>query len=198
MKAAATDQQQQQGKTQQEARETQAARAASGESARPTRTRVFLEVAVILAASPCAALIIHGHFKCAATGPLLLLCRKIKPKGPRLPGAGGREEREVLGRLELELLDDEVPRTAANFRTLCEGRERGLCYRNNIFHRIIPGFMAQAGDITQQDGSGGMSIYGETFDDEVNPEERLAVLPTKGQYEMGDLGWEGGGWGADG
>uniref|UniRef100_A0A7S2SRD0 Peptidyl-prolyl cis-trans isomerase n=1 Tax=Rhizochromulina marina TaxID=1034831 RepID=A0A7S2SRD0_9STRA len=71
-----------------------------------------------------------------------------------------------VGRLKIELFNDLVPRTAENFRSLCSGDHRGLWYRDNIFHRIIPGFMAQGGDITREDGSGGRSIYGETFEDE--------------------------------
>eukprot|EP00419_Tripos_fusus_P068775 CAMPEP_0172893152 /NCGR_PEP_ID=MMETSP1075-20121228/147810_1 /TAXON_ID=2916 /ORGANISM="Ceratium fusus, Strain PA161109" /LENGTH=295 /DNA_ID=CAMNT_0013747961 /DNA_START=51 /DNA_END=935 /DNA_ORIENTATION=- len=74
---------------------------------------------------------------------------------------------EASGRLEFELFADVVPRTAENFRCLCTG-ERGkrLYFRGSPFHRIVPGFMAQGGDITDGDGSGGSSIYGKTFDDE--------------------------------
>eukprot|EP00808_Paulinella_micropora_P005663 g30670.t1 len=71
------------------------------------------------------------------------------------------------GRLEFELRADVVPRTADNFRALCTGEKGGhLWYEGNFFHRIIPGFMAQAGDITDGDGTGGLSIYGESFADE--------------------------------
>eukprot|EP01138_Halocafeteria_seosinensis_P000905 gb/GECG01000928.1/.p1 GENE.gb/GECG01000928.1/~~gb/GECG01000928.1/.p1 ORF type:complete len:481 (+),score=87.17 gb/GECG01000928.1/:1-1443(+) len=70
-------------------------------------------------------------------------------------------------RISFRLFSDTVPRTAENFRSLCAGdNEEGLTFKNCPFHRIIPGFMAQGGDITNQDGTGGKSIYGDQFDDE--------------------------------
>ena len=41
-----------------------------------------------------------------------------------------------------------------------------LSFKNSLFHRIIPGFMAQGGDFTMGNGRGGESIYGEKFADE--------------------------------
>jgi cyclophilin family peptidyl-prolyl cis-trans isomerase len=64
------------------------------------------------------------------------------------------------GAIELELFDDDAPKTVANFTKLAAER----FYDGVIFHRVIPDFMIQSGDPTGT-GTGGP---GYQFEDEIN------------------------------
>ena len=66
------------------------------------------------------------------------------------------------GDVTIELDADVAPKTVTNFVALAKsGYYNGL-----TFHRVIPGFMIQGGD-PNGNGTGGSSIYGDTFEDEI-------------------------------
>lgn len=84
---------------------------------------------------------------------------------------GGKPLKE---RIVMELFADVTPKTCENFRQLClgnggktvEGTGVPMTYKGCSFHRVIAGFMIQGGDFTNHNGTGGVSIYGEKFEDE--------------------------------
>jgi cyclophilin family peptidyl-prolyl cis-trans isomerase len=64
------------------------------------------------------------------------------------------------GAIEVELFDDDAPKTVENFLKLA----RDGFYDGVVFHRVIPDFMIQGGDPTGT----GMGGPGYTFEDEFN------------------------------
>lgn len=67
------------------------------------------------------------------------------------------------GDIELELNADAAPMTVTNFVELAK---QGY-YNNLTFHRVIKDFMIQGGDPVGN-GTGGESVFGPTFKDEIN------------------------------
>lgn len=90
---------------------------------------------------------------------------------------------EPLGRVELQLFDDECPRTAKNFRTICSG-EKGkgkggvkMWYQGSPIHRCVQGAFIQGGDFIKGTGAYGESIYGGDFKDEPKGLKRAFDVP---------------------
>mmetsp|Transcript_28676 Transcript_28676/g.93683 ORF Transcript_28676/g.93683 Transcript_28676/m.93683 type:complete len:630 (-) Transcript_28676:62-1951(-) len=72
-----------------------------------------------------------------------------------------------LGDVHFKLYVDECPKTCENFTVHC----RDGYYDGLIFHRVIKSFMLQTGD-PLGDGTGGQSIWGGEFEDEIRRELR--------------------------
>src|SRR6516225_9110166 len=80
-----------------------------------------------------------------------------------------------LGKITAQLYEKEAPGTVANFVALARGTKsyknkagamvKGPYFSNLIFHRVIPGFMIQTGDIAGT----GSSDCGFTIKDEIVP-----------------------------
>lgn len=83
--------------------------------------------------------------------------------GPTLDLPRGAIIHTNRGDIWIKLFPDECPRTIENFTT----HAKNGYYDNIIFHRVIKGFMLQTGD-PMGDGTGGESIWGGEFEDEIN------------------------------
>jgi cyclophilin family peptidyl-prolyl cis-trans isomerase len=83
-----------------------------------------------------------------------------------------------LGTIEAELYSADAPKTVENFVGLAGEKY----FDGVVFHRVVPGFVIQGGDPTGT-GTGGESIWGKEFADELNP----ATTSYKAGYVKGVL-----------
>jgi cyclophilin family peptidyl-prolyl cis-trans isomerase len=82
------------------------------------------------------------------------------------------------GDITIELDADLASKTVTNFVTLAKNGY----YDNITFHRVIPGFMIQGGD-PSGNGTGGKSIFGEMFEDEIDVKNAVYT----GGYKAGTI-----------
>lgn len=89
--------------------------------------------------------------------------------GPRsrIAGVTGAVLHTTMGDVRLDLFAKDCPRTVENF--VVHSREG--YYAGTVLHRVIKGFMLQGGD-PRGDGTGGESIWGGKFEDEIRPHLR--------------------------
>lgn len=73
-----------------------------------------------------------------------------------------------FGNIEIEFFREDAPKTVENF---VEHTKKNY-YNGVLFHRVVPGFVIQGGDPTGT-GRGGESIYGPSFEDEINASSEL-------------------------
>ncbi|KAK0192402.1 cyclophilin-like domain-containing protein [Armillaria mellea] len=124
---------------------------------------------------------------------------------PPTPEELSEEQQDILrdlplpllaGRLRFEL--DPSPglaKTRQNFHLAVHPGEKGFCknapnkklhYAGCPIHRVVvQGFVAQGGDVTRGDGSGGESIYGPKF---VCEKAGLQTTPSRGSLAMANSG----------
>jgi peptidylprolyl isomerase domain and WD repeat-containing protein 1 len=100
--------------------------------------------------------------------------RDVQNEKPRTIGGKKQEERKIqtgtsavlhtsMGDIHLRLFPDKAPKAVENFVT----HARNGYYNSTIFHRVIRKFMIQGGD-PLGDGTGGESIWGKEFEDEIS------------------------------
>jgi peptidylprolyl isomerase domain and WD repeat-containing protein 1 len=100
--------------------------------------------------------------------------RDIQNEKPRTVGGQKKAEKKAqtgtsavlhtnYGDIYLRLFPEKAPKTVENFVT----HSRNGYYNNTIFHRVIRKFMIQGGD-PLGDGTGGESIWGKEFEDEIS------------------------------
>lgn len=71
----------------------------------------------------------------------------------------------VVGKMVAMLYSDYVPMTVKNFLAFCNPKAN-LTYKGNFFYFIFQNYYCQTGDVVENKGYGGTSIYGPYFGNE--------------------------------
>jgi len=76
---------------------------------------------------------------------------------------------DFRGKFTVALFGETAPMTVLNFATLVSGHKakgQKLSYKGSHIHRVVKDFVVQMGDVLNGDGSGSISVYGKSFNDE--------------------------------
>lgn len=95
--------------------------------------------------------------------PTVTVANLLYPQSEWVTNATQAAILTAKGTIVIQLYGQDAPKTVANFATLAK---KGY-YDNLTFHRVEANFVVQGGD-PNGNGSGGRSIYGDTFPDELN------------------------------
>ena len=123
------------------------------------RTQILLLAGAFLVASVAPNVMSQESKEKKTKEPLKSEQAKKPPAGKKPP-----MKETPLGVIEIELYPTDAPKTVENFLKLTEKKY----FNGIIFHRISKGFVIQGGD-PSGNGTGGKSIWGKEFADELNP-----------------------------
>lgn len=74
---------------------------------------------------------------------------------------------QPIGTIVIGLFGDAAPWTVRNLVAFASRGYNGYGYRGTTFHKVVPNFIIQGGDVIFNNGLGEISTYGTTFQDEI-------------------------------
>src|SRR5579872_6409181 len=151
----------------------------SGPSGGPSRTILFAVIAVV------AIIVIAGGYYVYSSAqhttssiPTSSTSTSVSATGTSSNGLVYAKLDTSQGTFEIELFQNDTPKTVANFVSLAQS---GF-YNNLVWHRIVKGFVIQSGDPTTKNGQGTPCNWGSGTSNTVIPFENDPSLTNNAGY----------------